>query len=1205
MAAASTIAMATLPLMAYDTGSSPLRGFEVVEDSLIHFDPGRKAVGEIIGWGAGEGLRLRLSKSVYPYEDEHIDAVVFLDPEWGEMPEGRLTVELLNTAGEVLSEAVVSRTAGSVMFFSFDFPDSGVAGEEFVLRTSWRGVRGSSGTAEKSFTVAEPLDLPKSGSVAITVPNSSGVTMEAAPMSVGVPFPIGVLKDDSHLRLVDARGNEHPLQTEVTSRWSRFGSIRWLMADFTVDLDGEPVELQLEYGPEVSRADKETLRVVAMPGGFPAVDAGRLRIDGEGVHYRFEGRSQSQKVLPRAALTGGFVEHENGKVFVMPRDLDVQVEAQGPEKVVLLATGWYETPDGRDQFCQFVTRYVIHRDTPGIRIFHTWIFTGDGNRDRIFDMGWRFPFDADVLADGFLTAFGGDGDWQAGDYLLQYDYDKNEIVGGGEVLSRGERAPGVAAAAGNGVRVVFGARDFWQNYPSELSFSWNGLVFHNWPPTAPFDEADAAHAPATVEDAIRLKFIHGGDMLDFRLPDEFLSGPIYQAATRGIGYEMHWDEGVAESANAQGIARTEEMWLYFANASEPRARAAAVMEGLNEETLRGVVDPVWVAASGAFYEIHHRDVENYPAHEKAYEEIALAPHRWVERVGLYGMWLYGENLWNPYLERGSAQLYRGLRKSHHRWPYSWIPYVRSGDPRFLKYAHAGTRHMYDANFCHYVSEEVANEIGSDRARRRGIWHQSLVPWAGRNRGPSTRNYSNQMDYLWHAYYVAGDRRAREVVDLWREEVKIEEDLPARGPIPRSARISTAALHTFVEMYEATGEPWFLAGAHALAERDLEDHEKGRLQPHPIRDYWFWRDWRPAQREYMRLTGDPAWKEFTLDFARDRGSENYAGWAGQGQVEANATGWALTGEDYFLRRLAHQLDWVRQAVYEGDPEYFRGYIRSGVSAPMFISWYLYQFPLALAAFEAGGGEPAPIPNRIWERGDSAAERVNGKYLQRMPKVAFEKPAGVAVPINLSVWDDGLLRYVLRGPGGAVFTEGEWEAKYPEGLASARPTRDKVDVEIPADAPAGVYWLEVTLEGESSGPGRLYLPVTPPSIREVWVRDEPASTGVGFSNEEWNQYWFALPENEEVFEVDFTLPAGSGVRRVSIWNADWERVWDKNIPVFEFEENPVVRARVEVPESQRGRLWRVTLPGRNGAFRILSEVGPVFAISPDRWFDPAGS
>lgn len=62
-----------------------------------------------------------------------------------------------------------------------------------------------------------------------------GIRRLQEPVAAGVPFAAGIVRDDAALRLVDADGGEHALQTQVTDRWSD-GSVRWALLDFRVDL---------------------------------------------------------------------------------------------------------------------------------------------------------------------------------------------------------------------------------------------------------------------------------------------------------------------------------------------------------------------------------------------------------------------------------------------------------------------------------------------------------------------------------------------------------------------------------------------------------------------------------------------------------------------------------------------------------------------------------------------------------------------------------------------------------------------------------------------------------------------------------------------------------------------------------------------------------------------------------------------------------
>ena len=394
-----------------------------------------------------------------------------------------------------------------------------------------------------------------------------------------------------------------------------------------MDLDGEPRDVYLEYGTDVRRVERADIATGDLAAGFPALDAGRLRIDEDGLGFDAAGDGTFRPVLSPQAMLGAFVRHEDGSTYAMPADAGYAFEELGSEKAVVRRTGWYVDEASGERFCQFVTRFVFHRDSPVVRVFHTWIFTGDGNRDRIADMGWRFDAAQPVSDGGILSAFEG-GEWLSGESVVQFDFDRFLLSDTSE--EQQGRTPGVLSAVVGDSRVTFGARDFWQNFPSEVEVAEGGFAFYNWPkrnPPARFER------PVERRDAFRHRFVHEGELLDFRIPDEYAEGEIWRESSSREG---HIAEGRPESANAQGIARTEEMFLYFADASASPDDAAKVMQGLNDQTLRAVADPAWVCASGAFGDIHHRDPEKYPEAERVFDLSMTAPGRWVERLGFYG-----------------------------------------------------------------------------------------------------------------------------------------------------------------------------------------------------------------------------------------------------------------------------------------------------------------------------------------------------------------------------------------------------------------------------------------------------------------------------------------------------------------------------------------------------------------------------------------
>ena len=1136
-----------------------------------------------------EPVRLRLSKRVYPAEDRHLDAIVWLSeespPEEIEATvEGHVELAMYDAQGRRLAEGILPSPARAGTFFSMGLPDA-VIGQDASLEAVWMVNGESRGRQTQAFRVEPPSRTARSGRIPLRVPNDSGATLQHAPFTVGVPFPRGALYEDRHVRLVDEVGREIPLQTRVTARWSRFGPVRWMLCDFTADLDGGPRELHLEYGPEIERgapprrgwfagcrrqpapdpARLAPIHVETAGGGFPAIEAGRLRASEDGVFYDLEGNGAFTEFLEGAALLGEFVEHENGRRYGVPADVHHAIEEHGSEKIVVRRTGWYRASDGT-KFCNFITRLVFHRDSPVVRIYHTWIFTGDGNRDRIANMGWRFPLASGLDDRRLLTAFGEDGTWSGAGRLVQWNYEGYDLHadGGAREVSDG-RAPGVALAGDGTRRLYFGAKDFWQNFPSEIGFDGDSFGFYNWPR---HNRPASFERPVTPWTAYRHRFAHEGEVLDFRLPEEY-GGEIGQAAMRVHRMtSRHYDPDNLESANAQGIARTEEMFVYLADAAVSPDEGARVLRGLNDETLRAVVDPVWMTASGVFGRIHPRDTANFPEDEYVYDLISHAPARWAEQLGVYGMWLFGDiPAWNMRLHRRESNPYRAYRKNHHGWPFRWTPFARSGDPRLLKYAEAATRQMTDANFCHFATPEVDASVGADHRRRQGWWHRSILPWAGSNR-PLLRSYAVESDYLWDSYYLTGYRRGKDVALLWAERVKLDD---ARVPDNRVAR---SHFSSYLDTYQATFDPWFLVGVHALKDMHLDRGASGSPG-----------FWRPADRKFIEFSGSPSFMELYRNEVdpdyRNWRHETGHGWHGWTLIEPHAFAWHLTRDEVHLQRLAHELDWARMAVYDGDVDYLRGALTQAVgSTPLgiFTGTYLQAFPFALAALAEAGVRPDPVPNTY--------------HLSPVSEFLLLKEPGVPVGLYFQAYRPGgetQYPYEVIGPDGGVVKSGGWTAS------------ERREGEIPAEAPPGVYRLRFEQTPPRGSTGALYLPVAHRDVPEVFVRPH-SENGTWFSSGGvQSQVWFRVPEGVDEFWIDVAVPADHA-RRVSIWNPDMERAWDLNR--FGPEEGELsTRAVVRVAPEHAGKLWRITQPGLHGGFRIDPQIPPIFSVSRQKWFDPA--
>ncbi len=1127
-------------------------------------------------------VRILLSKYRFPWEDRHLDAIVWTTPdEEGVEPTGYLVVILKNSSGDIIARHKVEDLSPSGVFFSIGFPDE-LEGETGELEVIWRDRDAVIGHSAAAFDVRKATDVARSGRIALDISNTTAATLNNAPMTVGVPFPRGALENASHVRLVDDQGREQPLQTLVTAKWSRFGPIKWLLCDFTIDLDGEPRRMFLEYGPNVAR--KQVADIQIYEGDrFPNIDTGFLRTNADASLSLANGTSGHQQILAPGALNGAFVQHEDGTRYTVADSVRHTIEEAGSGKVVVLRTGWYENAASGEPFCQFVTRLIFYRNSPIVRIYHTWIFTGDGNRDRIGEMGWHFPTAGSARNGAILTGFD-DGEWLDTPALVQFDYDKY-LLPESSRESMG-RTPGVLSLIESDTRLTFGAKDFWQNFPNELAVGEDGFTFFNWPrhnPPARYQR------PVAAEDAFRIRFAHEGEMLDFSLPEEYTENPIWERATRGSIAELHWAYKRPETANAQGIARTEEFFIYFNDAASPHIDSVAVLQGLNDETLRPVVDPRWIAASNVFGAIHPRDTERFPEEERVFELTTKAPLQWVERLGFYGKWVHGDYpTWNMSLINRSVHNYRTLRKAHHQYPLKWVPYVRSGDPVYYKLAENAARQMADANFCHYASENVDATVGPDHFRRQGWWDRSPLPWAGRT-GPIRRNYTVDSDYLWHTWYLTGYPRTRDVALLFGQLAQLDHGTFEGG------RHSQGQLASYIDMYEATFDPWFLNAVHEIARMHRArygEEEMDKLTILPRGSGNRREHWRSADQAFHRFVDSDSSahiaRNSAIAYASDRRfAQGFYSGSGGGGTDAAAYAWHHTGDTYYLRRLAAELDLLTYMSYDGDTEYFKGLPHGSHGAtPTEVA---RDIPLAMAILAEQEFAPEPIHNPALISGKRIRSEDTETHHFVLPDVYVYNTGNSPIELSLSARGqnprgerDRPIDYTVHCPDGSSFS-GSGNA--PELL------------ELPAMP--GVFQIQLSASipypEPDTDPGRhhrsyaqWYFPLTLKDIPEV-LRFEPEATGTTVSTGA-KGFWFHVPEGVDEFWIEF-----SGSHHTSVWSPDGKSVWSHSMAYG--EPNPE-RATIKVPVDQAGKLWRAT----GGDFTIDPQIPPIFSVSRSRWFNP---
>ena len=297
------------------------------------------------------------------------------------------------------------------------------------------------------------------------------------------------------------------------------------------------------------------------------------------------------------------------------------------------------------------------------------------------------------------------------------------------------------------------------------------------------------------------------------------------------------------------------------------------------------------------------------------------------------------------------------------------------------------------------------------------------------------------------------------------------------------------------------------------------------------------------------------------------------------VESNAYAWQLTGEEYYLMRVADFVDWLKVSVWDGeDPDYVRGYYARGSHSdpPQFTGWALQYFPLALATLEEAGHRPEPVPDLF-------------EIDMPDPVIAIKKQPGQSITLRLRgalrQWGElpkRTAKYSINGPDGTRIMSNTWQMQ------------ENVHPEIPAEAPGGTYTLKV------ENAGTLVVPVTEQTdIPEVMIFRAGEEVVLGRYN---NQAWFYVPGDIDQFQVQIPLADGHYIQRISIWNPEGQRAWDMHYHRESYKGEDPVMAVIKVEPGQADRLWRITLPGNNSRFTMDLKIPPVYSVARDRWFMP---
>ncbi|HEX4142721.1 MAG TPA: hypothetical protein VHY91_04150 [Pirellulales bacterium] len=886
-----------------------------------------------------------------------------------------------------------------------------------------------------------PLDLEPQSHLADTV----------WPVRCGVPLPLGTVTDTSRLVVLE---DGQRILAQITERatWHAGGSVKWIHVDFLGRYrNGKPARYRLALLPATPPALKTPLKCQQTEGQI-TVDTGAVRFVVD--RRRFKG-VETAWVAPkqdgRYDLDHPIVSGSGGPYVVDGRlirfdaandqNVRVEIEEQGPQRVTIVASGWYVNPEGRvEPISMFKTRITAFAGQPLVRVSHHTIITFDTRMQRLADVGFEIG-----VPGATRYRWGYDGEAHSGDLppapqavgLHQYRYDHLRVLGVTEKSATGKTSDGWFSALGPefadpAVHVLL--RDVWQKFPKEVELSRGGVALHFWPKHG----VRAFQLQDELARANIYKFwcFHQNSLLDLNLPSDYYDRLSNQY--RDETFECRPEHAL--NGNGQGLAIGNEFALLF----RPTAAAKSVPAeaAMFQEDPTALCDPRWNAATGAMGKIAAADHEHFGELEQAMEQGFLSYSRSVERGREYGMWNYADTHTIWHVAENRADLHRVWQNSHyHEVGTSWLMTFRTASSALLRWARKCTDHYMNVDTINYARHDQPLK---GHLTAGCMYHcKSLTHWGSEAYGMFRRDghgdlWGHWVDpdaFLW-SWYIDGNARAKDVYDMWAEGIRTY-GLPLAGT-RREVNTSLAiALTYYQSSWDPAVLPFIIEMGHGL--RWLEPLEK--QNPGPL--------WHPLWiNRYYAQTRDPDYPEFVLKYARMPQMGNT--WT----LALAALAFDLSGDVTYLTQHRARLNQFSKLFYRAKNDPYDWY---GVGpGPLGSDWAFMSWPTIAAA----------LPEAAITSLDRSPDEVEGQLPLALadPKNPKSPPSALVLalksedrPFDLNLEAVSLGGDLVETNVRVIAPSGKLvhEIRIPRtGASTYRSTEN-----LPADGEIGMYRVEI--------------------------------------------------------------------------------------------------------------------------------------------------
>jgi YetA-like protein len=587
----------------------------------------------------------------------------------------------------------------------------------------------------------------------------------AAGVSWGVPFPKGAVQKSQSFTLATAAGKILPLQSWPLAYWPD-GTIKW--GGFATIAEAQAAG-PFKLSPGAGAAGTEAAVRVTESAAAVDIDTGHLtcHIARTGA-YIFDSLAVDGRVVSQQARlicirqdgpdSGTMDVHRETYGSAVQK---VTVEQSGPVRAVVKIEGLHQLEGGGRAWLPFVVRLYFYAGAEPVRLVHSFVFDGDGNKDFVKGLGLSFTVPLKEELHNRHIRFVGDGDgvWaqpvrmlpgyraQAGQKIADLyashlggqrvpnlaDLDERTRsailtvpVWGDAKLTQlgpngfsinkrttadsswlhvtdGHRARGLAVLADVSGGIAVGVKNFWQKYPASIEIT---------------------HGATAAGELKVWLWSPEGPAMDLR---------HYDTGPHGLGTNYEdWKPGWS---TPEGIANTADLTLWAFGAIPSDAQLVTMAKAASEP-------PMLVSTPEYYHSLQvfgHWSLPNRstPAFRQVEEQVAGLVNFYegqVDERSWYGYWDFGDIMHNYDFGR-------------HEWRYDvggwawantelmpdmllWFTFLRTGRADIFRMAEAMTRHTSEVDVYHVGpfaplgSRHNVNHWG-DGAKQPRISHSGL------------------------------------------------------------------------------------------------------------------------------------------------------------------------------------------------------------------------------------------------------------------------------------------------------------------------------------------------------------------------------------------------------------------------------------------------------------------------------------------------